>query len=164
MGLNCVHWSPDLDVAGSTSVKQGMDEKFQDRNMSGGFSQSQPWGREEPRSHVQQTCLLTPPKPKVPACLFFSALCYSAWHWTIIAPVEEAWKLIKKSYKNCLVRRCPSVLWSNTQPRAHASPAWLECCCSRQQCRYLTAGSTGRQQSSLTHQGSTNLLFLISEG
>lgn len=46
MGSNRVHWSPDLDVAWSTLVKQGTDEKFQDWNMSGGSSQSQPRGRE----------------------------------------------------------------------------------------------------------------------
>lgn len=42
-----MHWAPDPDVVGSTSVKQGTDEKFQDWNMSGGSSQSQPWGREK---------------------------------------------------------------------------------------------------------------------
>lgn len=47
MGSNHVHWSPDLDVTWSTSVKEGTDEKFQDWKISGGSSQSQPWGREK---------------------------------------------------------------------------------------------------------------------
>lgn len=108
MGLNCVHWSPDLDVARSTLVKQGRDEKFQDWNMSGGSSESQLWRRER----VTQPCavnqpLLTPPKA-LSACLLILL------QWIVSGnPGTESSVVLLRKHESGWERAARNVLWED---------------------------------------------------
>lgn len=115
----CIDRSPDLDVAGSTSVRQETDEKFQDWNMSGGFSQSQPWGREK----AMQPCAVNLPAD-TPQAL---SACSSSVAGVTDLALNHTWscwgsmEVDKKGLQKTFSEKCPSVLWCSTSPQ-HMPP------------------------------------------
>lgn len=143
MGLNCVHWSPDLDVAGSTSVKQGTDENFQDWNMSGGSLQSQPEGKSHAAMSSKPACW--PPQAlsaSVPALQWLGLQHLALNHqWSCWGSM----KVDKKGLQIMFIEQCPSVLW------------YLPSMVGLLLLPPAVPVAHSRQQSSLTHPDSTDL-------